>query len=174
MPDPNLQQAIKEAYASAPDDVVILHTLEFLHPSFATPIRVVHDHVDHEFTLEASAPENAGEEVIFVGYSFEFALPEVMTTGVPEIQISIDNVSDEIEDNLIQASQSADAVEVIYRVYLSDDPTGPQNDPPLKLTLIHAMATDLQVVGRATFADVVNRRFPNQDYTAARFPGLIR
>ena len=34
MPDPSLTQAIQEAYASAPSDVVILHTLELRHPEF--------------------------------------------------------------------------------------------------------------------------------------------
>ena len=47
MPDPTLSQAIKEAYAAAPSDVVILHTLELRHPDFEdddgnpTAIRVV-------------------------------------------------------------------------------------------------------------------------------------
>ena len=34
MPDPSLSAAIKEAYASAPTDTVILHTLELRHPDF--------------------------------------------------------------------------------------------------------------------------------------------
>lgn len=34
MPNPALSEAIREAYASAPSDVVILHTLELRHPDF--------------------------------------------------------------------------------------------------------------------------------------------
>ena len=34
MPDPALSEAIREAYAAAPADVVILHTLELRHPAF--------------------------------------------------------------------------------------------------------------------------------------------
>ena len=34
MPDTTLSEALKEAYASAPSDVVLLHTLELRHPSF--------------------------------------------------------------------------------------------------------------------------------------------
>ena len=54
MPDPTLSQAIREAYAAAPSDVVILHTLELRHPAFVnddespTAIRVVRDHRDLE------------------------------------------------------------------------------------------------------------------------------
>ena len=51
MPDPALSAAIREAYASAPADVVILHTLEVWHPAFvedgvAKPIRVVRNFED--------------------------------------------------------------------------------------------------------------------------------
>ena len=34
MPNNALSEALREAYASAPSDVVILHTLELRHPSF--------------------------------------------------------------------------------------------------------------------------------------------
>lgn len=51
MPDPALSAALAEAYASAPADVVVLHTLELWHPSFiedgvAKPIRVVRNYED--------------------------------------------------------------------------------------------------------------------------------
>ena len=61
MPDPSISQAIKEAYAAAPSDVVILHTLELRHPAFKddegqpTAIRVVRDHVDLTARLEPTA-----------------------------------------------------------------------------------------------------------------------
>ena len=54
MPDPALEQAIREAYASAPSDTVILHTLELRHPAFVdddgdpTAIRVVRNFADAE------------------------------------------------------------------------------------------------------------------------------
>jgi hypothetical protein len=65
MPDTTLSAAIKEAYASA--TAIVYHTLEFRHPAFTEPIRVVRDHNDLLATLEATAPENPGEEVRFVG-----------------------------------------------------------------------------------------------------------
>lgn len=51
MPDPALSAAIREAYASAPADVIVLHTLEIWHPAFvedgvARPIRVVRNFED--------------------------------------------------------------------------------------------------------------------------------
>lgn len=51
MPDPALSAALAEAYASAPADVIVLHTLEIWHPAFvedgvARPIRVVRNFED--------------------------------------------------------------------------------------------------------------------------------
>ena len=64
MSDDTLSAAIKEAYAVAPSDVVIYHTLEIRHSSFATPIRVVRDNATLSATLEAGdAPDNARRRV---------------------------------------------------------------------------------------------------------------
>ena len=63
MPDPALEQAIREAYASAPADTVILHTLELRHPAFAdddgrpTAIRVVRNFADEESWLRLGGAE---------------------------------------------------------------------------------------------------------------------
>ena len=46
MPDTALSAALKEAYASAGVDEVILHTLELWHASFTVPVRVVRDNAD--------------------------------------------------------------------------------------------------------------------------------
>ncbi len=174
MPDISLEQALKEAYASAPSDVVILHSLEFRHPNFSQPIRVVLDHTDHVLKLEASAPDSPSTYVTFVKFAFSFTLPEVQNSPTPEIIISMDNVSRDIEDNLALAAASPYKVEVTYRPYLSTDDTGPQMNPPLTLTLTHVEADDFKVTARASYGDASNKAFPSELYTASRFPGLIR
>jgi len=180
MPDVTLEQALKEAYASAPSDVVILHTLEFRHPNFVdefnlpSAIRVVLDHSDHLLTLESDAPLNAGQTVTFVKFAFDFTLPEVRSSATPEIMISMDNVSRDIEDNLALAVASPYKVEVTYRPYLSTDTSAPQMDPPLTLTLVHVEADDFKVTARASYGDAANKAFPSELYTSTRFPGLIR
>ena len=66
MPNNALSEALREAYASAPSDVVILHTLELRHPSFidddgdSIAIRVVRDNQDLKARLESSAPLDGG------------------------------------------------------------------------------------------------------------------
>lgn len=180
MPDSSLTAAIKEAYATAPQGEVILHTLEFRHPSFINDvgspaaIRVVHDHADLNAKLESTAPLNPSEYVTFIAFAFDFSLPEVQQSAMPEIVITIDNVSQEIEANLALAVASPYKVEVTYRPFLNTDLTGPQMDPPLTLTLTHVEANDFQITARASFSDMANKLFPGVDYTAETFPGLMR
>jgi len=63
MPDPALDEAIREAYASAPSDTVILHTLELRHPAFVgdggepTAIRVVRNFADEATWLDLGGAE---------------------------------------------------------------------------------------------------------------------
>jgi len=65
-------------------------------------------------------------------------------------------------------------VEVTYRPYLSTDLTAPQMDPPLTLTLTQISADNYTVTARARMGDFANRKFPSEEYTATRFPGLVR
>jgi hypothetical protein len=174
MPDTALSVAIKEAYAAAPADETIIHTLEFHHPVFSEPIRVVLDHVDHTCTLEADAPENALEAVLFVGYSFDMVPPAVDDGAAPEVVITIDNVSVEIEDNINAALATTDKVTVIYRAYLRSDPSAPQNNPTTRLTVTQVSADQFQLTARAQLGDFANKAFPGELYTATRFPGLVR
>lgn len=172
MPDTTLSAALAEAYASAPSAEVVLHTLELRHPDFTTPIRVVRDRQDLAATLEADAPEDPGAEVTFVAFAFDFLMPEVNKTAVPEIEIVLDGASAEIIGYLDAAAQSADLIEVTYRPYLASDTSAPQMDPPLTLVIRDVKADIFRVRARAGFGDLGNRRFPAETFTSDRFPGL--
>ena len=180
MPDPALKAAIKDVYASAPSDEVVLHTLELRHPAFVdeqnnpTAVRVVRDHADLTARLEATAPVDAGLMVTFVAMGFELELPPVDTAPVPEISVTLDNVSREIVKHLDAAAGSPEKVEVTYRPYLASDLEGPQMDPPISLVLTEVEADLFSVTGRARILDVGNKAFPSDTYTAKRFPGLAR
>jgi hypothetical protein len=180
MPDFSLSEAWKEACAVAPAGIVALHTLEFRHPNFVdglgnpTAIRVVMDHQDLVATLEDDAPLNPGEPVTFIAMAFGLELPNIDSVPTPELKIILDNVSREIEDYLGTSTASAFPVEVTYREYLSNDTTGPQNNPPMNFTLKDPEADDFQVTATASTSDSGNRQFPNQDYTVQRFPALAK
>jgi hypothetical protein len=171
--DPALSEAIKEAYASAPADEVIYHTLEIWHPNFTQPIYVVRDFEDLNATKEPDAARDAGLEVTFVGFAFEIVPPEVDGQGVPQCVIEIDNVSREILANIEAAMGSMESITAIYRAYLSSDLTSPENDPPLELTIMSISADAFRVRAMAGFGSLANTRFPKLDYSAEVFPGLI-
>lgn len=173
MPDPALSAAIKEAYASAPSDVVIVDTLEIRHPAFTVPIRVTTQYAPISARLEGSAPLNAGSVVEFQPFAFDFVLPEVVDTGIPELQITIDNVSKEILQHIELAMPQPEKLEVTYRAFLSNDLLGgPQNDPPLHMTISSIEADAMAVRAKATIADFMNKKFPGENYTDTKFPGL--
>lgn len=172
MPDFSLSDALAEAYASAPAQEVILHTLEIRHPTFTTPIRVVRDHRDLTAWLEASAPVDPGGEVTFIGFAFDFILPELGKSKSPEIEIVLDGASGEIVSYLDAAAQSQELIEVTYRPYLASDLSGPSMNPPLTLVIRSVSADVFRVRARAGYADLSNRKFPGETYDTERFPGL--
>lgn len=173
MPDSTLTQALKEAYASAPNNSVAYHTLEIYHPAFTTPIRVVRDFVDLTATLENTAPRNPNTAVNFTGYAFDIVPPEVSTVGVPQCQIQIDNVSRDITANLELAIPTSTPIQVIYRMFLSTDLSAPQNNPPMILTITSISVDVFKVTATATFGDLVNKKFPSVIYDVNTFPGLV-
>ena len=188
MVDTSLSDAIKEAYASAPSDEVVLHTLELQHPAFvgldgqSTPIRVVQNHVDIWANLEADVRFGAGETVQFISFPFEMTQPSISDGSVPESTLTIGNVSREIVDNIELAVESNEVITVVYRPYIwtaaRDGSTEAlsllsQNDDPLRLSLVNIVAKTQSISGRIRFRDLANKRFPAQDYTPARFPRLV-
>ena len=173
MPDTTLSEVLKEAYASAPAGVIIHHTLELRHPAFSAPIRVVRDHVNLTATLEASAPVDASTAVLFQAFNFEFTKPDISPNGVPQMTVEIDNVNQVIVANLEAALTSADMIEATYREFISTDLSVPQNDPPIHMTIMNALADAFKVKSTAGFLDLINRRFPVDEYDSETFPGLV-
>lgn len=176
-------QALKEAYAANPSNDVVLNTLEIRHPAFIddvgnpTAIRIVQGYEDIAATLEVSAPLDAGKAVTFIAGAFSFTLPGFKEGEIPQIEISIDNVSQEVTAHIEQAIGQTAPIEVTYRPYLLSDLTGPQMDPPINMILTGVKVDVMQVTGTATLSDVHNWGFPggqNGIYTPARFPGLLR
>ncbi len=124
--------------------------------------------------LEADAPKDAGRMVPFIALAFDLELPPVDSAPVPEIAVTLDNVSREIVRHLDAAATSLERIEVTYRPYLSTDLEGPQMDPPITLTLTEVEVDVFRATGRARMLDIGNRAFPAETYTARRFPGLTR
>jgi hypothetical protein len=179
MPDPSVSEALKEAYAVAPDDEVIIHTLELRHPNFVDEegnpdsIWVTTNEEDIAATLEVGAPVKGGETVTFLSFPFQFRLAPIENSAAQELELAIDNVDRRIIQNLDLAMASATKIEMCYRPYLASDLSEPQMDPAPTYTLSQAKADGLTVRGRARVGINLNVKFPREVYTAAKFPALI-
>lgn len=161
-----LSQAIKEAYAIGASSATRYDTLEISHPSQPQSI----------FLVRSLAPLTAkledGTDVTFEAVGFNMKLPASTQSGTQTLDISIDNVNNRVSDFINQTKASREPVEVTYRPYLSNDLSTPQMIPPLKLYLKAVKVRPDVVSARASFIEVVNKRFPSDDYNRQRFPSL--
>lgn len=166
MANPSLSEAIKEAYVVCPTNKVIYDTIEIRQENVQSPIYLV------KSRTELIATDEDGVERTFRPSGFQFTLPPENEEGFRSLNIAIDNIGREIGDFIEVAKSERVPVEVIYRPYLSDDLSAPHMNPPLVLYLKDIQTTTLQVTGRATFLDIVNKHFPTERYTRDRFPAL--
>ena len=183
------EQALQEAYASAPVEETILYTLELRHPSFineddvVSPIRLVRDYgvlleeadpdiYGWNLVLENDAPANGGQEVRFYSLMFDFELPAQQEGSLPTIEIKIDNVTRELSQYLDEAVKLDSPIELTYREYLLSNKEEPQfvlNG----MTIQSVKSTVFDVTISASFADLINRNFPGKIYRPEEFRGLI-
>ncbi len=160
------QEAIKESYASAPSDVIVYETLEIRQEGVQNAVYIVRA-VDG-----ITATDENGLDHDFEPAAFQVTIPPANEEGVRSLNIAIDNIDRRVSDFIDLAKSEVQPVTVIYRPYVSTDLSTPQMDPPLVLTLKDINITPLQVTGKATFMDLVNRKFPSEIYTRLRFPAL--
>lgn len=171
-------EALAEAYASAPEDAVILDTLEFRHPTFldgSTPfaVRLVSNHEDITATLEADAPLDPSTAVLFRACRINLVRPSETEGGAAaELAISIDNVARYLIQYLDRAKETRDLLLVTWRPYVASDLTGPHIRPVPTFTMKSVNCTMSTVSGRAGFGELNNRRFPAIEYTSKKHPGL--
>ena len=167
MPNTRLKQAVREAYASSPADVVVLNTLEIRHPLFDAPIYLVNNYRNFSANLET------GEHVTFRSYSFGLGLPEDGEKPSVSVSLKIENVSREMVNLIEGVVESAEPITIVYRPYLSDEPQAPQYDPPLEMQLSGIVATTDTITAKATFGELANIKFPNRIYDIEEFPQLV-
>ena len=93
---------------------------------------------------------------------------------VPEITLTLDNVSTEIIKYLDLAIESQEMIEMTYRPYLSNDLSAPQMDPPITLVITEITADVSKITVTARMMDIGNKLFPAENYTIKKYPGLSR
>lgn len=158
--------AIKEAFAVAPSTTVIHETLEVRQVGVQDTVYMVRSRKG------ILAKDENGVYRKFEPVGFQFSLPPSNEEGFRSLTLAIDNIDRRVSDFINAAKSSRVPVEVVYRPYLSTDLTRPHMNPPLVLYLKDIEVSSFQVTGRATFMDVVNKKFPLELYTRERFPSL--
>ena len=152
-------------YASAPDDVVLIPTIELNAPSFAEPIRNCTGFEDQTVGLDG------GGEATFLASGLDVALPAKDESGQQNLIFAIENVTGEAQQAIDAALENGDVVELIYRLYLSTDLTQPA-EPPRRMVVIDASFSQSAVQVTASYNDIINRAWPRRRYTADFAPGL--
>jgi len=179
-----MKKAIDEAYsvaaASAPvEGAIILYTLEFLHPTFDKPARIVRWPVTSNeiqtfsLKLEPEAPtEDRGKFVDFICAPFEVTLPAQEENAPGEFKIKVDHVGHLLSENLKSAVQQREPIRMVFREYLKHMPETPQliyTD----FSISSVKVVNNAVEGTATMIDWLLRGIDGI-YTPSGFPGLVR
>lgn len=168
-----------ERYAAGVDKAAVqLETLEIHHPDIIddtgqTAIWAVNDVVPQRLRLEASAPRNPNQVVLFESIPFEFEFPDFAEGEAPQAQVRIGNIRKEVAKYLDGTELSNAPMEVIYRVYLSTDPNKVSLGP-FKFIIREIVEEGDAVSGRASFANPQNLKFPRRVYTEDDFPALTQ
>lgn len=175
------KEAIAEVMASGDMESEIVETLEFRHPLIigedgeVTPIRVLLGETDMQFRLEADAPVNAGEMVLFQKAQFEITGSEMGENKEPKMVLSIGAVNGQIVGYLEVANTSPEPVDVTYRQFLYSEPeSGPIIDPVWNMELSEVDVNEFVATGTIALTDMHNAPFPLTTYTPSRFKGLVR
>ena len=178
-PDELMQAAIAEAYASAPlDDGIILYTLEFLHPTFDTPARVVswpitgNEAERFSLKLEPTAPQDADSFVDFIAVPFDLTKPAQEENAPGEFTLKLENAGPILSEYLQKAVQQRDPVRMIFREYLKHIPEYPQL-VYTDFSIARASVKSGSVEGTASMIDWLLRPY-GRVYLPGDLPGLVR
>ncbi len=174
-----MKEALREAYAVAPADELIIATLEIRHPTFLgedglpDSAWVTTNEVDIQAGIEADAPVRGGETVTFRAMAFRFKLAPIEPTAKTELQLQIDNVSGYLIPQLDRAKTDWRPVLMCFRPYLENDLAEPQMIPPPTYTLSKVKVNHLTAQATARVDMDFGGAFPRRVYTAAEFAALI-
>lgn len=166
MPDDTYTAAVREALASGKKNDPILETIQVEHADLTEPLWLIKNNEDLTLTLEDDT------EQLFEAVGFQLKLPDTGSKGLQELIVQIDNVNKRARDFVREAKAAGGPIKVYYRVYLASDLTAPQNDPPMKLTLVDISVKELRISAKAKFANTLSTAFPKRVYTREQFAGI--
>lgn len=173
-----LKQAIEEAYASAPQDVITLDTLEIHHKSFDTPIRICRwpvvdsTPILFQMKLEELAPVDPGKVVEFIGAPFEIVFPEKSSDTAGTLTIRVDGVEDRLDEYMENAALSGGAISAIYREYIKGQELDGPGSVWAGFELTNPRLEGMTFIIDGAVLNWVQRPF-GSIYTALQYPALV-
>lgn len=161
---------LEQIHASNPIDESIIYTLELTHAAFDNGRILL-----AQSTVDVAAKLETDEAVIFQKSGIGIALPARSVEGKQDLNLQLDNVSNEVWRNLkaaVAAIRTDPArIFVTLRTYLELDLTAPHPNI-VKMTAISASVDASTASLTASFHDIVNTSWPKRRYTPEKFPGL--
>lgn len=164
----------KKFITNEPESVIEYRTFELNHPNFDQPYRFVNAYKDKTLTLEAGAPSNPSEAVVFTASTLDITEPAERQDGEQLLTVSFGNTAGTIHEILDQVQGNGFFTEasVIYRKYFSSDLSIPVTTP------LYLFASGINFDGIESVSFIaqdsnLNSKAVGIIYTTNLFPGLI-
>lgn len=154
---------LKTVYASAPDDELILITLE-IRLSPTDVVRVVQGFENHMLGVDGVYQE-------FTAAAISVALPSSNTSGQQTLRFSIGGINSLIQRHVDAALESSTPITLIYREYLESDKSAPARQPYI-MTISGIQLEGDEAQLEASYWDILNYSWPRQRYTEETAPGI--
>lgn len=162
-------------YTSAPVARHYVETLHLAHPGFPDLGDGANRYITSQRDGWTGTLEDGVTVVDFEYLPFSVVPPRQEGEGNVTLQVAIGNASRALMDELeTLALTPTEPITIIYRVYLSDESTVVQNDPPITLSVPTVTATQTVINLNAGLTNLRTRPFPSVLYTTEQFPGLDR
>ena len=161
-------EALREAYAVAPADTVVLDTLE-VSTSGQPSVHLTNNYISFTANLETGSPAT------FQPIPFKVKLPDKSSSELPTMTITIANPNQIVSNYLRAANIAKTPVKVMFRPFLATN-----NGSTITVQLPVPMTFHIgpvklgidKVEVQCLFPNIANKRFPNESYTVRLFPGL--
>ena len=131
----------------------------------ATPIRIAYNNVNVTSTL--SGEYSPAKE--FLGTFFHIELPEESGESANTVRLAIDNV----DQRMVIAIRNTVTPPNIRLFVVSSRDTDIVEVGPLRFVLESVDYDRFYIRGELVFEDVVNRRWPQHDFTPSTTPGIF-
>ena len=172
-------QALAEAYSSAPAGRIWVQALELRNETFDAPVRVVCDDQSWDLTLEGDAPADGGQAVAFSAMSFGLQEPDVNKDAPGAIELRLDNVSQTIGQLLMRPLATRYPIDATYRIFVLDLAASPPGQVgagpagrPWHFQVSRVRIRDRVATALCQAPDFASILVSTLKYTRERFPTL--